>query len=214
MQRYHQSHDLGIDQLFELTRQTAFHEAGHAAAIYLGNQLRGLPPVYFSIEVKRSEKNAMPLQAKVLGGHLIQSLPVAMLDNLADLSAAEKHSYQCAYEADVINLLAGPLAEARYVSIRDDEVLNLNLLSTQALGEYYGGQADMEKAYQYLEYFIADAKQRDEKMLELFAQAWMFVSHRKSWVGILNLANYILESDQGVISCEEVSDLFERCMRL
>ncbi len=212
MHRYHQSRDLGTDQLFELTQQTAFHEAGHAAAIYLGNQLRGLPPVYFSIEIKRSEKNAMPLQAKVIGGHLIQSLPVAMLDNLADLSATEKHSYQCAYEADVINLLAGPLAEARYVSIRDDEVLNLNLLSTQALGDYYGGQADMEKAYQYLEYFIADAEQRENKMLELFAQAWMFVSHRKNWVCILNLANYILESEQDVISCEEVSEVFERCM--
>ncbi len=214
MHRYHQSRDLGADRFFELTQQTAFHEAGHAAAIYLGNQLRGLPPVYFSIEVKRSEKNAMPLQAKVIGGHLIQSLPIAMLDSLSDLSATEKHSYQCAYEADVINLLAGPLAEARYVSIRDDEVLNLNLLNPQALGDYYGGQADMEKAYQYLEYFIADAEQRENKMLELFTQAWMFVSHRKSWVCILNLANYILESDQDVISCEEVSDIFERCMNL
>nr|WP_305909684.1 hypothetical protein [Methylomarinum sp. Ch1-1]MDP4522614.1 hypothetical protein [Methylomarinum sp. Ch1-1] len=39
-------------------------------------------------------------------------MPVTVIDNLADLSDADKHSYQCAYEADVMNLLVGPLAEA------------------------------------------------------------------------------------------------------
>jgi len=33
----------------EISRKIAIHEAGHAAAIYLGNQQKGLPPGFFSV---------------------------------------------------------------------------------------------------------------------------------------------------------------------
>ena len=33
----------------EVKRKVAIHEAGHAAAIYLGNQQKRLPPVFFQI---------------------------------------------------------------------------------------------------------------------------------------------------------------------
>ncbi len=207
MHRHQQSRDLISRPTPEFSHQLAFHEAGHAISIYFGNRFRSLPPVYFSIEISRSDDGAVNA-AKVVDGQLIQSLPVTVLDNLSDLSENEKHSYQYAYEADVINLLAGPLAEARYVSIRDDEILNLNLLSTEALGHFYGGQSDLKKACQYLEYFIADPKKRENKMLELFAEAWMFVSQRQNWIAILNLANFILESDETLISCEDIEALF------
>jgi len=36
----------------ELSRKTATHEAGHAAAIYLGNKQKQLPPVFFQIYIK------------------------------------------------------------------------------------------------------------------------------------------------------------------
>ncbi len=207
MHRHQHTQDLINQKAPELAHQIAFHEAGHAISIFFGNRLKSLPPVYFRIEISRSPDGVVNA-AKVVDGQLIQSLPVTLLDNLSDLSENEKHSYQCAYEADVINLLAGPLAEARYVSIRDDEVLNLNLLSTEALGHFYGGQSDLEKAYQYLEYFIADPKARESKMLELFAEAWIFISQRQSWIAILNLANYILESHETLISCEDIGALF------
>ena len=35
-----------------LIRQIAFHEAGHASAIYLYNKQKQLPPVYFQITIK------------------------------------------------------------------------------------------------------------------------------------------------------------------
>jgi hypothetical protein len=204
MHRHQHTRELITSQAPEqLAQQIAFHEAGHAIAIYLGNRLRKLPPVYFRIEINHSD-NGTVNAARVIDGQLIQNLPMTLLDNLSDLSEDEKHSYQCAYEADVINLLAGPLAEARYVSIRDDEILNLNLLSTKALGHFYGGQSDLAKAYQYLECYIADPKKRESKMLELFAESWMFISQRQHWTAILNLANYILESKQSLLSCEDI----------
>ncbi len=211
MYRFQQTQELFIPKAPELAHQIAFHEAGHAISIYFGNRLRNLPPVYFRIEISRSE-NGEVNAAKVVDGQLIQSLPVTVLDNLSDLSENEKHSYQCAYEADVINLLAGPLAEARYVSIRDDEILNLNLLSTKAPGHYYGGQSDLEKASHYLEYFIADPKRRERKMLDLFAEAWIFITQRQNWAAIITMADHILKNDKSQISCEQIEDLFGHCM--
>jgi hypothetical protein len=40
-----------LDQ--DLIKQIAFHEAGHAAAIYLYNKQKQLPPVYFQITIKK-----------------------------------------------------------------------------------------------------------------------------------------------------------------
>ncbi len=209
MHRHQHAQASAIQQTPELARQIAFHEAGHAISIYFGNRLRDLPPVYFRIDIKRSA-NGIVNAAKVVDGQLIQDLPVPLLENLSDLSEQEKHSYQCAYEADVVNLLAGPLAEARYVSIRDDEILNLNLLSTEALEQHYGGQSDLEKACQYLEHFIADPKRREEKMLELFTEAWIFISQRQYWSAVIILANHLLENAETAISCEDIGQLLTR----
>jgi len=40
----------------DLIRQIAFHEAGHAAAIHLYNKQKQLPPVYFQITIKKSDR--------------------------------------------------------------------------------------------------------------------------------------------------------------
>jgi len=196
----------------EIAHQTAFHEAGHVVSIYLGNKEKQLPPVFFQIKLTRESNQSDILKAQVIDGQLIQGLPVVVLDNLADLSDSEKHSYQCAYEADVINLLAGPLAEARYISIRDDEVLNMNLLTTHSLEQYYGGQSDIQKAYAYLEYFIADPRRREITMLELFVQAWQFIQEQKNWTCILNLAHYILDSDKDCITSEDAIKIIDHCI--
>jgi hypothetical protein len=195
----------------ELSKQTAFHEAGHATAIYLNNRKKQLPPVFFEILLNKADESNQQFSARVVDGLLIQDLPTAILNDLAELSQAERHSYQCAYEADVVNLLAGPIAEARYISIRDDEVININLINTRSL-HHYGGYSDVERAYKHLQPFIADKEQREEKMLELFVEAYRFVEDRRNWACILNLAHYILECGKKRVSCEEVVTVVDRCV--
>lgn len=193
----------------ELTNQTAFHEAGHAASIYFGNKRKKLPPVFFQIQIKKAEGSNKVAFAKVIDGHLIQSLPIAGLDSISSLSQQDQLDYQAAYEADVINLLVGPLAEAKYVSIRDDEPFSFNLINAQALN-YYGGSTDVKKAYIYLEYFIVSDVLREEKMVELFFQAFLFIERNENWRYILNLAHYILDSDKDMITCEEAVGVLKR----
>lgn len=211
MHRNCTSHINAYSGHLELNKQTAFHEAGHAAAIYLNNRRKQLPPVFFEILLNKSDNSNRHFTARVVDGLLIQDLPTAILNDLAELSHADRHSYQCAYEADVVNLLAGPIAEARYISIRDDEIININLINTRAL-HHYGGYSDVERACEHLKSFIADKKQRDEKLLELFAEAYRFVDDRRNWACILNLAHYILECGQTRISCEEVVTVVDRCV--
>ena len=207
MQRNYQSADYCYQNNKELTNQTAFHEAGHAASIYLGNKKKQLPPVFFQIRIKKPENAKNQLYcAKVVDGRLIQNLPIAGLENIHDLTTEEQRHYQCAYEADVINLLVGPLAEAKYVSIRDDEAFNFNLFNPHALN-YYGGSSDVNKAYAYLEYFIPSEQQREKKMLELFSEAFGFIEDKENWKYIFNLADYILKSEKDVLSCEEIIDV-------
>ena len=209
MQRNYQSADHSFQNHKELTNQTAFHEAGHATSIYLGNKKKQLPPVFFQIKIKKPKNAENQLYyAKVIDGRLIQNLPIAGLENFQSLTTEEQRHYQSAYEADVINLLVGPLAEAKYVSIRDDEAFNFNLFNPHALN-YYGGSSDVNKAYAYLEYFITSEHQRENKMLELFSEAFRFIENKGNWSDIVNLAHFILKSEKNVISCEEVIDVLK-----
>ncbi|CAD6881907.1 hypothetical protein [Methylomonas albis] len=196
----------------ELNWRTAFHEAGHAAAIHLGNRQKQLPPVFFEIHVKRPSNAYDDFFAKVIDGNLIQNLPIAVVESFNELSDDnQQHACQRAYEADVINLLVGPLAEAKYVSIRDDEVFNINLINFKALHNY-GGYSDLEKVLSYLDHFIASKNQREEKMQELLSQAFRFIDNRRHWKCILNLAHYILDSQQEIISCDEAIGIFDSCL--
>ncbi len=95
-----------------------------------------------------------------------------------------------AFEADIINLLIGPLAEAKHVSNRDDELFNHQLVNLKAL-KNYGGGSDLALAHEYLESFSASKQQQDEKLDELFAVACDFVSDQANWKAITKLANYI-----------------------
>ncbi|MGZ4959242.1 MAG: hypothetical protein ACXV7J_08320 [Methylomonas sp.] len=195
----------------ELDWRTAFHEAGHAAAIHLRNQQKDLPPVFFEIHVKRPNSLNGHFFAKVVDGNLIQNLPIAVVESFSTVSGSGVHSCQRAYEADIVNLLVGPLAEAKYVSIRDNEVFNLELIDFNALHNY-GGYSDLERVHAYLECFIASRVRREEKMLELLVQAFTFIDNRRNWQSILSLAHYILESQQEIISCDEAISVFDRSL--
>ncbi len=212
MHRNYQSIYSCVENHQELTIQTAFHEAGHAASIYIGNKEKQLPPVFFQIQITPpSKKNGQVYSAKVIDGHLIQDLPVAGIESLESLSIEDRQDYQTAYEADVINLLVGPLAEAKYVLKRDDEPFSLDLLNTHGLN-FYGGSSDTRKAYAYIEFFISSEKHREVKMHELFIQAFQFVENQNNWACVENLAQYLLNSKKEVLSCEEAVEIFDKSL--
>jgi len=200
-----------LDQ--DLIRQIAFHEAGHAAASYLYNKQKQLPPVYFQITIKKTDHTLTnpfasrafthdPIVAMDGRGCLIHSLPVTLIESANYFSVDEQDAYRAAFEADMINLLVGPLAEAKHVALRDNECFGKNLITVNAL-HYYGGKSDLEKVYEYLENFISDNSLHEEKIVELFNQAFQFIDSPVHWKAIERLAAYILDNTKNTISCEE-----------
>ena len=213
MKRNYSATDISVSKNQELIRQIAYHEAGHAAAIYLCNQQKQLPPVFFKISIKQQDGlfdfPVSPIGsghdnciAKVEGGRLIHALPISI--NIADskFSNAERQAYLKAYEVDVINILVGPLAEAKYVALRDGELINPNLVNIDAL-KFYGGSSDLEIVNEYLDCFISEAKLREEKVIRLFQEAYEFIDSNSNWQAISALANYILSTQKSNIECEE-----------
>jgi hypothetical protein len=198
-----------IDQL-ELRRKTATHQAGHAAAIYLGNKQKQLPPVFFQIILSDSLCNAYDNngQIKVEGGRLIHTLPSSFEENCGRFSPHQKQTYQQAFEADIINLLVGPLAEANYVAQRDNELISPCLVPLNALYNY-GGAANLEIIHDYLQCFSADRKEQEEKITKLFWQAFDFINDWTHWNAITALANYVLIHDKDIIDYEEVVSVLE-----
>jgi hypothetical protein len=200
-----------IDQ--DLIRQIVFHEAGHAAAIHLYNKQKRLPPVYFQITIKKTDHSlSSPFASRTIkhdhsvamveGGYLIHGLPVALLESTNYFSPDEQDAYRTAFEADMINLLVGPLAEAKHVALHDDECFNKNLININSLHNY-GGTSDLEKVYEYLENFIADKRLQEEKIAELFNKAFQFIDSPAHWKAIERLATYIMNNTKNTISCEE-----------
>ncbi len=207
MQRFYQRVENGFTNHQELNRQTAFHEAGHVAAIYLENTRKNLPSIYFEIHVSKQDSMVQPLFAKVSGGRLIGDLATVFHENAPNhQDSSDIDSYQLVYEADIINFLAGSLAEAKYISIRDNETFNIKLLTPQAMN-HYGGNADMQVVISYLEFFIASPEQREAKLNALFAEAFNFVQKASHWKSITALAHYILTNAHENISCEQAIEV-------
>lgn len=211
MQRFYQGHEKEISNPLEITRRTAFHEAGHAAAIYLGNKLRNLPAIYFQIQIRKQNGIDSPIFTRIRGGRLVSELaminPATEAVNDSDSTASVIH--QPAYEADIINFLVGPLAEAKYVSIRDNEVFNNVLLTPNALNNY-GGNADMKEVMSYLEFFIPSPTRRESKLRELFYEAYHFVRQSENWKSISALAYYIIHSTEENIDCEQAIEVLDQ----
>jgi hypothetical protein len=213
------------DRLKQHKECIAFHESGHAAAIYLNNKAKNLPPVYFQIIFKElngdKDDDVIIYQAthddniaRVEGGRLIQSLPYS-IDSLAHKLIDRNEAmtplvmdYIIAFETDIINLLIGPLAEAKHAYNRDDELFNHQLVNLRAL-KNYGGGSDLALAREYLESFSANRQQQEEKLDELFAVAFDFINDYANWKAITKLANYILTSNKNIINCEEVVSVLE-----
>ena len=209
----------------EHKRRIAFHEAGHATAIHLNNKARNLPPIFFQIMFKdlncESEKELWDYHttiddhiARVEGGRLIELLPLS-IDALVQKNSGNNNAmlrflndYTVAFEADIINLLIGPLTEAKHIHETDGEVFNHQLVNLHTL-KNYGGSSDLALVNEYMQSFSACKQQQGKKLDELFVQAFSFINDRANWAAITKLANYILNNNKKVISCEEVVSLFE-----
>ncbi|MDD2661136.1 MAG: hypothetical protein PHY54_15900 [Methylococcales bacterium] len=206
------------NKLVEYKRRVAFHEAGYAAGVYLNNKAICLPSIPFKIIFKEmsnlAEIDVMDHQTKkdnyipqLVGGRLIEMLPHSF-DNLVgkltghnDAMLQLVEDYRKAFESDIINLLIGPLAEAKHIADSDNEIFKLQLISPNALVNY-GGNSGLALLNQYLQCFISD-KQKDEKMDELFVKAFYFVNNDTNWFATTRLADYILGSSN-IICYEEI----------
>lgn len=104
--------------------------------------------------------------------------------------------------------LSGPLAEAKYVADTDDEPFSQQLINLKAL-ENYGGSFDLALTFEYLQSFSACKQQQDEKLDELFSVAFNFINEQENWAAINKLASYILNSNENIMSYEEVVALLE-----
>ena len=197
----------------EHSKKSAIHEAGHAVAIYRGNRQKRPPPFCFQIYIKE-QSNHFQLSlvlsllndkgiGKLADDRLSQPLPFSTLKATKAISSEHMQAYENAFETDVISLLAGPLAEAKYVAMRDDEPINPRLVNLNAL-HHYGGSVDLEIINKYLDYFIVEKAEREKKISELFLQAFSFISDRSNWLAITVLATYILAGRMNSIEVKEV----------
>lgn len=188
--------------------QIAFHEAGHAAAIHLYNKQQSLPSVFFQIRVKPQSALVADawlhdrFAAGVEGGYLIDNLPVTLIESASYFAPAGLDAYRAAFEADMVNLLVGALAEAKQVAVRAGRSFNLDQPHISTL-RCYGGSSDVLKVYSYLERFIASRTQRENKFADLLTKALNFIDNGQHWQAISRLAAYLLACDQDTVSCEQ-----------
>ncbi|MCK5356520.1 MAG: hypothetical protein KAJ63_15495 [Methyloprofundus sp.] len=209
MQRTKHNVQCSPDSLDELHKNIAFHEAGHVTAIYIRNHQQQLPPVFFQITMNKNGQKEYPFFARVESGKVIENLPVTAIEKNNFATEREKKEVKQAYEAKIINLFAGPLAEAKYVALRDDEIFTPYLVNIAAL-KNYGGHSDIDKASRYLEYFISNIGERELKIKSLFEQAFQFIDEYENWKCIRHFAHYLLDNGQSTITYEEASAVFEQ----
>ena len=187
----------------------AYHEAGHAAAIYFNNKLHKLPPVFFQIILLNNNKEKENLFlaktidgdsiANIRGGRLIQSFPP--LDDMSD-------DYMLAFEADITNILIGPLAEAKHIHECDNELFDKHLININDLN-FYGGRLDLQLADEYLQSLYIDTREQNAKLMQLFYSAFEFVENYRNWKAISQLARHIDESNKNIIDYDEAVSILE-----
>jgi len=215
------------NKLLELSRQNtvdinkkriAYHEAGHAVAIFVNNKLNQFPPVFFQITFNNTLQVTMPdahadyqadidYSAKIDGGRLINMLPGSITDLINSVESKDK-SFMTAFTTDIINLLIGPLAEAKYIALCDDEIFNKYLIPVNAL-HYYGGESDLAVINDYLSCYSSCKNQQDEFLSELASQAFDFVENDSNWKKIMMLAHYVIDKEIKSIDYEQISTLLE-----
>jgi len=218
MKHNHIAIDIYQDYRIGVSKRNAYHQAGHAAAIYFVNKQKQLPAVHFQIVIKPHDLDRQQwgrfngkYSATVEGGRLIQHLPLSFSEAIRNFSGIQQDQYRSAFEADVINLLAGSLAEAKYVALLDNEVFNSNLINPDAL-HFYGGSSELNVIKEYMECLLPDPEERHLKIRELFWESYRFVNDGSNWEAITTLAKSISNTPNDIIRCEEVISLLDLCL--
>ncbi|MDF1584008.1 MAG: hypothetical protein RQ733_05405 [Methyloprofundus sp.] len=206
-----------LDTFETQKKRTAYHEAGHAIAILVNSELKGLPPIFFRINIHDTANltndtglSALPSQnysAEIEGGRLVKDIPESF-DYLVEQIDKDKkrRSFFCAFFADMLHFLIGPLTEAKYIAQNDDEVFNENLLTLNALHNY-GGSSDLSLINEYLQCFSSNKNEQDKLLIELLLQAFEFVASRDNWHKITLLAEHLVDKTIKTIDCNEISEL-------
>lgn len=213
MKRIHKFNDQLNQPANVVMKKIAIHEAGHAAAILLGNQQKGLPDLNFQITIQPFRHDLKSVESpdtlpegyisKIEGGRLIHTLPSSYHEATKNMSIADREAYERACDADIINLFAGPLAEAKYVALCDGEPISPQLINIDALHNY-GGSSDLEIVNRYVKCFEIDDIWRKKKIKDLFLMAFRFINDKSNWLAVSRLADYILSVEKNIIEFNEI----------
>ena len=221
MKRNYYINDLDFGTFQELAIQIAYHEAGHATAIYLYNKQQQLPSIFFQIHLKNYEDikqlTAQDINyqgdyvAEIEGGCLIENLALNLSVSKNEINPNEREEYYRALNADVINLLAGSIAEQNYLILRDNEIINEELLNIRNLGRY-GNYSDMQKINNYLRFLSDCPVEQQQKLTLLLKESFSFITHPQTWKAVTAVAHYILDSQKQEVHCEDVFQVIDDCI--
>ncbi len=89
------------------------------------------------------------------------------------------------------------------MAIRDGELINPRLVNLNAL-HYYGGSSDLEIVKDYLACFIVEKAEREQKISDLFLEAFSYINNGTNWLAITALAYYIVTDSMNIIECEDI----------
>lgn len=202
--------------LSEQHKRIAFHTAGQAAAIYLRNKRMNLPSVPFRvlINIPQSQQQAFKLtpikryQIRIEGGQLVKSFAVSLTEVTDELVRQQQQYYQQLSDADIINIMAGPIAEAKYVAERDNEIITPRLVSFNALG-FYNGMDEITTVSNYLQNRRLNAEEQHKTMINLYLTSFIFVGDAPVWRAINELANHFLTTQQMILEADEIGTVLD-----
>ncbi len=211
-----------IRKRVEINKRNSFHQAGHAAAIYWNSKQHPLPPVYFRILLNHQENIGdniglfLPFNsycsAKLEGGRLIQALPFSFAEATRYFNPPQREQYRCAFEADIINLLVGALAKAKYAAMEGESNNCAHFIHFNALQPNHA-LLDIELVNEYLHCYQPQKSDREQKLAELLFVAYALIDNSSNWQAITTLATYIsdnlLDKSKEIITCEEAMHVLD-----
>lgn len=153
-----------------------YHKAGHAIGVYLNGNVYHFHPGTFQ-----------PRRTAVK----------------SENSTAEWKRSPEAFEVEIVNLLLGPIAQAKYVASCDNEIFNSKLIDFNAL-HHYSGTRDLRRVNEYLQYLSPSITERNKLKTKLFVRAFEFINDRDHWQAITRLAEYMIEYNKNTIEDQEV----------
>ena len=202
-------------QFHGIDAKKAYQQAGQAAAIYIGNKEKKLPAVYFKILIGPQAEASFasfgvpvsnginPDAVMIEGGRLVDNLLLLSDDVAKYFSPLQLEQYRSAVEADITNMLAGILAEAKYKAHLNKTPFDIGLFTAESLADY----CEEDEWATICEYTQLYKEDRNRKLNRLVTLAFDFVSKPSYWRAISKLARFIQSKIMDAISCEEVASI-------